>query len=60
MKVLKRGLDKSERLHRATCNACDSELEFKQKEATYVSDQRHGDFLRVICPVCGADVCKSL
>lgn len=50
----------NDRVYQATCNNCKSVLEFKRSEAMYTSDQRDGDFLRVVCPVCNFYVTKSI
>lgn len=60
MQVLKRGQIPGERVHRATCSHCKSELEFKQSEGKVTYDQRDGDYVSVTCPVCNSLVTSSL
>ena len=53
MKILKRGIPPAEMIYRVKCRQCNSELEFARAEAQLTNDQRDGDYLTVICPVCG-------
>jgi endogenous inhibitor of DNA gyrase (YacG/DUF329 family) len=52
MKILKRGKRPEDKVYRAECNNCGTEVEFKYTEAKHTFDQRDGDFLTVKCPVC--------
>ena len=36
------------------CRACDSELKATRGDGELVSDQRDGDYIKYVCPVCKA------
>lgn len=50
--VIKRGLKPEDRVHKATCWHCKSELEFKESDGQVRYDQRDGSYIEVTCPVC--------
>jgi len=52
MKIIKQGVDPKTHVYRCTCFICETEFEFKKKEAKYNSDQRDGDYLSIDCPTC--------
>lgn len=52
MKILQRGLMPGEKTYRTVCRSCMSHIEFEQREAEIVRDQRDGDYVTVKCPVC--------
>jgi hypothetical protein len=52
VEVLKRGEPPGKRTYETTCSSCSSELRFKAHEAEFIADQRDGDTLKIICPVC--------
>ena len=60
MKVIKQGQIPGEITHRATCNRCKTEVEFKRKEGRISYDQRDGDFITVVCPLCRDDINADL
>ena len=60
MEILKRGSIPSERVYIVTCNHCKSELKFRQEEGDMTRDQRGGDYISVVCPVCGEPVTVAL
>ncbi len=60
MKIITRGVIPGERIHRATCYNCKSELEFQECEGKVTHDQRDGDFITVVCPVCNVTVTADL
>ena len=60
MDILKRGIPPSERTYIADCRTCKSQIKFKRTEAKLTSDQRDGDYLNIVCPVCGAGITKAL
>jgi len=64
IKVTKRGTPPKDKIYKAKCYTCQSEMEFKRKDAKYVPstsyDQRDCDVLRIECPVCGAPVSTAV
>lgn len=56
MEVIHRGELPEQKRYQAECNYCRSVMRFQRSEAEYVSDQRDGDCLKVICPVCDRPV----
>jgi hypothetical protein len=56
VRIIKQGVPPTEKIYRAECYTCKSVLEFKQGEATYWPDQREGDHLTLLCPVCRSSV----
>ncbi len=56
VEVVIKGDGPEERMYRATCRHCQSLLQFTRSEATFTSDQRDGDYVSVICPVCSSSV----
>lgn len=60
MKVIKQGQIPGEIIHRATCNHCKTEVEFKRKEGRISYDQRDGDSIMVVCPLCRNDIYTDL
>jgi RNase P subunit RPR2 len=59
MKIITKGQIPGERIHRATCNHCGTVFEFSQKEATIQSDQRDGDYMTILCPLCNIAVYRQ-
>lgn len=60
MKIIKKGILPKERMHRAKCYNCKTEIEFKEEEAVIIYDQRDGNYLSITCPVCGSNITKSI
>jgi RNase P subunit RPR2 len=60
MRIVKRGIPKEEILIQAGCRHCDSVIEFSRSEGRITRDQRDGDFVTIICPVCGREIHKNL
>lgn len=60
MRIIKRGIPPQERLFAATCRSCHTEIEFKKSEGKVTASQRDGDFITVVCPVCGRSVHANL
>ncbi len=52
MEILRRGKPKAEDTFTAECVQCGTQVRFKRSEATFVPDQRDGDYYTVKCPVC--------
>lgn len=53
MRITKRGVLPATKVYQFECNHCHTEFECEQGEASYISDQRDGDYLAMACPVCG-------
>lgn len=60
MKIIHRGERPEEKVYRATCWRCKTQVEFQRGEARYHSDQRDGDYLSVTCPVCGGAITAAV
>lgn len=56
MKIIKQGQKPEDKVYRGTCRRCHTEIEFSQAEATYVPDQREGDYLTIHCPTCSGQI----
>lgn len=56
MKIIQQGKNPNEKVYRATCRNCSTEIEFERHEANYHHDQRDGDYLSVPCPTCRRDI----
>ncbi len=52
IEIVRMGLAPSQKQYHAVCNKCQTEIKFLRYDATYVTDQRDGDFLKVSCPTC--------
>jgi len=59
MKIIKRGKLKVE-VYTQECIKCESILEFTRSDGKIVFDQRDGDYLEVICPVCEWSVTRNI
>jgi hypothetical protein len=60
IKVIKRGIPPQEKKYNVVCRQCYSELEFVKSDAKYVGNQREGDYLCLICPVCQDSITKEI
>lgn len=60
MKIIRQGSLPENRVYRATCRRCDTEIEFARHEATYVPDQRDGDYLVITCPTCMTQIMRDV
>ena len=56
MNILKRGTPPEERQYQGTCGKCETEIHFLQMEGQVTFDQRDGDFITVVCPVCNESI----
>lgn len=56
MKVLREGRLAEDDIYQGECFHCGAVVEFQRKEARYVSDQRDGDALVVVCPTCSNEI----
>lgn len=52
MKIISKGVPKSARVWRGTCNDCRSIVEATEGELTTHSCQRDGEWAEAKCPVC--------
>lgn len=52
MKIIRMGKPHGDEKFKATCNGCNTKVEFLKSEAKYVTDQSDGDYYEVQCPVC--------
>ena len=53
MEIIVRGSLPEEKEFQGTCHNCKTVFKCKRHEGTYHSDQRDGESLAVVCPVCG-------
>jgi len=60
MEIIKRGTPPGEKIHEATCNSCKTEVRFKESEGKITYDQRDGNYVTVMCPVCNSLIYKAL
>lgn len=60
MRIIKEGKIPEEQEIKATCRYCGTQFAFYRKEATYISDQRDGDYLDIQCPLCKKSVTASI
>ena len=59
IEVIKEGRRKEEVRIEFTCNHCHARLRAAMKDGQYTSDQRDGDYVRFVCPMCDGNVCVS-
>lgn len=60
MKIIRTGSLPENRVYRATCHKCDTEIEFERREAVYHTDHRDGDYLAIPCPICPNMLTKAV
>ena len=59
MEIIKRGkLPLKE--YEAKCSYCGTEVRFHEKEGKITYDQRDGNFITVLCPICHSRINKNL
>lgn len=58
--ILERGQNPEEKEYLVTCGHCKSRLLYKKFEGKPSYDQRDGDFITFICPVCGNPIYVDL
>lgn len=56
IKIIKRGQKPENKIYQGECYRCKTVVEFPMGAAKYNSDQREGDFLSVVCPVCSHQI----
>lgn len=56
MRIIERGTPPTEQPIEGRCRNCRTIFEFMRNEATFVPDQRDGNFWMVVCPVCNENV----
>lgn len=59
IKIIRHGTLPEARPYKATCRHCDCHFEFHRGDATFVADQRDGDYLFIPCPTCKQQVTVS-
>jgi RNase P subunit RPR2 len=59
MRIIRRGVLPEEKIYRASCNHCKTEVEFTGAEGRLKYDQRDGNFYTVTCPVCNNLITKD-
>jgi hypothetical protein len=52
MKIISRGVPQKEKEAEWSCDDCRSRISSKQEEGKTTYDQRDGNFVTFICPVC--------
>ena len=60
MQIIKRGVRPANRVYRASCDGCNSVIQFVHSEATVHIDQRDGNYLTIKCPVCPAQISATV
>jgi uncharacterized protein with PIN domain len=60
VKILELGSKPIEKTYTVRCDQCKTKFEFAQHEATVNRDQRDGDYVSILCPVCGSLCAHSL
>lgn len=56
IKIIKRGSLPEAKIYRGECRNCGTIVEFPRGAARYSPDQRDGDMLFVVCPVCNHNI----
>ena len=59
MKILSQGKKPGDKTHIATCNYCQTQIEFQVSEGMITRDNRDGDRVSIACPTC-ANMIHSL
>ncbi len=52
VEIIRKGSLPEERVHKATCNNCDTLFSFKESEAAQSYDQRDGRTFSISCSLC--------
>ena len=60
IKIIKQGIDPKDYTYAHKCYECDTIFTFQKTDFETVYDQRDGDFLRIVCPVCKDQCCVNL
>ncbi len=60
MEIIKRGKLPSAGKAEWTCRNCKSKIRSKKYEGKLEHDQRDGDFVRCVCPVCSHENCIAV
>jgi hypothetical protein len=56
IEVIERGGAPADKVYEAACPQCKSRLRFSRSDARFIADQRDGDCVNIICPVCTHDI----
>jgi DNA-directed RNA polymerase subunit RPC12/RpoP len=60
MEILIRGTSPKEKTYDGTCLTCRTTVRFLAVEGKVTRDQRDGDYISVVCPVCGGKIHSAL
>lgn len=60
MKIIERGQQPKQKLYTVRCRQCQTKFEFEQHEAKVTRDQRDGDYISIVCPVCLSQVTTNV
>lgn len=60
MRIITKGKLPEDALYEVICQHCKTVFEFERREAKFTSDQRDGDYLIIICPVCNSLIYKGI
>jgi predicted RNA-binding Zn-ribbon protein involved in translation (DUF1610 family) len=60
MKIIKKGIPKDEIKSQWGCPKCGSIIESTASDGTVICDQRDGDYVVFVCPICECDVVVDL
>lgn len=60
MEILFKGIPPSEKDYTGECYYCKTRVRFKAKEGKTTYDQRDGNFITVLCPVCSRPINVNL
>lgn len=52
IKIIQKGQLPALKVYKVTCRYCTSVLEFTQQDGKIHYDQRDGDYIEILCPVC--------
>lgn len=52
IEILKKGTLPKDKVYIIECDYCTTSFKFNREDARYNSDQRDGDFLSILCPLC--------
>lgn len=52
MKIIERGTKPTDKVYTVRCRQCETKFEFEKHEGKVTCDQRDGDYISIVCPVC--------
>jgi len=56
MKIIRAGTPETMRIFEGECIHCHTQVEFYQHEGKVTYDQKEGDYITVVCPICGKNI----